>query len=90
MSIETHALTFIDPDCGKPSFHVNRIPVVGELVLAENFEWLDGVPAMPGEKFVCGGCGRGFVSNVYGYVDYRLTFEENYQPRVGPDEEVAA
>lgn len=90
MSIETHALTFIDPDCGKPSFHTKRLPVSGEIVFAENFEWLNGEGAKPGEAFVCGGCGRGFHISALGYVDYRLTFEENYQPRVGPDEGVSA
>ena len=82
MSIETHGLTFIDPDCGKPSFHTNRLPVNGELVLAENFEWLNGGPAKSGEEFVCGGCGRSFHSS-FGFVDYRLAFEENYRPRTG-------
>jgi len=59
------------------------------MALAKDFEFLNGETAKPGDIFVCGGCGRGFVSNAYGYMDYRLTIEENYQPRTALNTEVA-
>ncbi len=58
MSAATHSLTLIDRRCGKPAFHMDRVPEPNDPVVAERFEHLDGRPGRSDDPFVCESCGR--------------------------------
>jgi hypothetical protein len=60
MSAATHPFTYIDPVCGKPSFHTVGVPLPTDPIIAHRYERLDGRPTLTTDPFVCESCGRGF------------------------------
>lgn len=60
MSVASHPLTYIDPVCGRPSFHTVAVPVPSDPIIAWRYERLDGEPVKTTDAFVCQSCGRGF------------------------------
>lgn len=60
MSAKTHPLTFIDPVCGKPGFHIVGVPLPCDPIVASRFERLDGTTPNACDVFACMSCGRPF------------------------------
>lgn len=58
MSAQTHPLTLIDRVCGKPAFHIDKVPKPADPIDHRRHEHIDGRPVRSDDLFVCESCGR--------------------------------
>lgn len=77
----TKDLTFIDPVCNKPGFHIDDVPHANDRVDYRRIEHTSGRAARPDDPFICGNCGRNLLANAWDA--QRLINPLNYQGRIG-------
>lgn len=73
-------LTFIDPICGKPGFHIDQVPQPMDQIDYRRFDLVNGRAANPADPLICGSCGRHLLVEL-GKDGARLTDPLNYVAR---------